>query len=49
MDKCKSFKHSVELREYWRLEKREQRAGARAAKEAKTEQNEKISGGKRSV
>jgi hypothetical protein len=26
MDMLKAFKHSVELREYWRLEKRKQRA-----------------------
>jgi len=49
MDNAKSFKHPVELREYWRLEKRKQRDRTRGAKEAKTEQSEKNGGGKRSV
>ena len=49
MDTVRAFKHSAEMREYWRLEKRKQRAGARVAKETKTEQSEKIGGGKRSV
>ena len=49
MDTVRAFKHSAEMREYWRLEKRKQRAGARVAKEAKTEQSEKIGGGERSV
>lgn len=44
MDNPKVFKHSVELREYWRLEKRKQRARPRFSKEVKTEQNEKIGG-----
>ncbi len=29
MDKSKTFKHSSELREYWRLEKHKQRAKAK--------------------
>jgi len=29
MDTLKAFKHSAELREYWRLEKRKQRAQAK--------------------
>jgi hypothetical protein len=41
----RAFKHSCEMREYWRLEKRKQRTGARGAKEAKTEQSEKIGAG----
>ncbi len=49
MDNPKSFKHSAEMREYWQLEKRKQRAGARVAKEAKIEQSEKIGGGERIV
>jgi hypothetical protein len=49
MDTVRAFKHSAEMREYWRLEKRKQRAGARVAKEAKTEQSEKIGGGERNV
>ncbi len=32
MDNCKSFKHSAEMREYWRLEKRKQRAQAKQRK-----------------
>jgi hypothetical protein len=32
MDKAKSFKHSHEVREYWRLEKRKQRAQAKQRK-----------------
>jgi hypothetical protein len=46
MDRCKSSKHSAELREYWRLEKRRQRFQERVAKEVKAEKNEK-DGGKR--
>jgi hypothetical protein len=34
MDASKVFKHSAELREYWRLEKRKQRARGREALEA---------------
>ena len=49
MDTVRAFKHSAEMREYWRLEKRKQRTGARGVKEAKTEQSEKIGGGERSV
>jgi len=30
MDTEKAFKHSAELRKYWRLEKRKQRAQAKA-------------------
>jgi len=37
MDKCKSFKHSAEMREYWRLEKRKQRARPRGVKDVKTD------------
>ncbi len=49
MDTVKAFKHSAEMREYWRLEKRKQRAQTRLSKEVKTEQNEKIGGSKRNV
>ena len=49
MDNNESFKHSSELREYWRLEKRKQRNQARVAKEAKTEQSRKLGGGERLV
>ena len=49
MDALKAFKHSAEVREYWRLEKRKQRAEAKVAKGAITEQSEKICGRERSV
>jgi hypothetical protein len=42
MDNVKAFKHSVELREYWRLAKRKQRAQAGVAKEVKTEKSKKF-------
>ena len=48
MDTVKAFKHSPELREYWRLVKRKQRARPIVSKEVKTEQNERF-GGKQSV
>ena len=49
MDTVRAFKHSVEMREYWRLEKRKQRAQARLFKEVKTEQTIGLEASKRNV
>ena len=45
MDIKKSFKHSVELREYWSLEKRKQRAHVKVAREVKAKLSERVEGG----
>ncbi len=45
MDRCKSFKHSAELREYWRLVKRKQRAHVKVAREVKAKLSERVEGG----
>ena len=37
MDTFKAFKHSPEIREYWRHEKRKQRAQPRGVKDVKTD------------
>ena len=37
MDTVRAFKHSAEMREYWRLEKRKQRARPRGVKDVKTD------------
>lgn len=49
MDTVRAFKHSVDMREYWRLEKRKQRAQARLSKEVKTEQTRDLEARKRNV
>ena len=49
MDNQKGFKHSAKVREYWRLEKRIQRARVRVAKEPKTEQNSELEANKSNV
>jgi hypothetical protein len=45
MDTEKLFKHSGELREYWRLAKRKQRAHVKVAMEVKTKPSERVEGG----
>ncbi len=45
MDTVKPFKHSAELREYWRLAKRKQRAHVKAARKLKPNPNERVEGG----
>jgi hypothetical protein len=47
MDRCKSFKHPAELREYWRLEKRRQRVHERVSKEVKADQMRKLEANER--
>jgi hypothetical protein len=42
MDNFKAFKHSAELREYWRLQKRKQRAHVKVAGEVKTKPKREI-------
>jgi hypothetical protein len=49
MDTVRAFKHSAEMREYWRLEKRKQRAGARVAKDVKTDRTRILEVSKRNV
>jgi len=49
MDTSKSFKHSAEMREYWRLVKRKQRARPRGAKDVKTDRTRDLEVNKRNV
>ena len=49
MDTSKSFKHSAEIREYWRLVKRKQRARPRGVKDVKTDRTRNLEVSKRNV
>ena len=49
MDTSKSFKHSAEIREYWRLVKRKQRARPRGVKYVKTDRTRILEVSKRNV
>ena len=49
MDTVRAFKHSTEMREYWRLEKRKQRARPRGAKDVKTDRTRILEVSKRNV
>jgi len=49
MDTSKVFKHSAELREYWRLEKRKQRARHRGVKDVETDRTRILEVSKRNV
>jgi hypothetical protein len=49
MDTVKPFKHSPEIREYWRHEKRKQRARPRGVKDVKTGRTRDFEVSKRNV
>lgn len=49
MDTFKAFKHSPEIREYWRYEKRKQRARPRGVKDVKTDRTRDLEVRKRNV
>jgi hypothetical protein len=49
MDTFKAFKHSPEIREYWRIVKRKQRARPRSVKNVKTDRTRDLEVSKRNV
>jgi hypothetical protein len=49
MDTVRAFKHSAEIREYWRLVKRKQRARPRSVKNVKTDRTRDLEVSKRNV
>ncbi len=49
MDTVRAFKHSAEIREYWRLMKRKQRARPRSVKNVKTDRTRTLEVNKRNV
>ena len=49
MDTVRAFKYSAEIREYWRLVKRKQRARPRGVKDVKTDRTRILEVSKRNV